>query len=53
MNKFIHRENLALFRRRLADPDLPVAQRKIILKLLTEEEVKVRQPTPPAQDHEP
>ena len=39
MEKFIHRENLALFRKRLAEPcdDL---QRQVLLKLLAEEEAK-------------
>jgi hypothetical protein len=40
MDKFIHRENLALFRRRLADPGLSDAQRKAILILLAEERGK-------------
>jgi hypothetical protein len=39
MDKFIHRENLALFRKRLAEaPD--DATRQILLKLLAEEEAK-------------
>jgi hypothetical protein len=37
MNKFIHRENVALFRRRLDDPGLSDAQREAILRLLSEE----------------
>jgi hypothetical protein len=40
MDKFIHRENLALFRRRLDNPALTDAQRKAILRLLTEEQAK-------------
>jgi hypothetical protein len=40
MDKFIQRENLALFRRRLADPALTDAQRQTILRLLTEERAK-------------
>jgi hypothetical protein len=40
MDKFIHRENLALFGRRLDDPALTDAQRKAILRQLTEEQVK-------------
>ena len=40
MDKFVHRENLALFRRRLADPALTDAQRQTILRLLTEERAK-------------
>jgi hypothetical protein len=39
MEEFIHRENLALFRKRLAEaPD--EATRQIISKLLAEEEAK-------------
>ena len=39
MDKFIHRENLALYRKRLAEgPD--DATREVILKLLAEEEAK-------------
>ena len=39
MDKFIHRENLVLFKRRLAEaPD--DAKRKVLLKLLAEEEAK-------------
>ena len=37
MNKFIDRENLALFRERLDDPGPADAQRKAFLRLLTEE----------------
>jgi hypothetical protein len=40
MDKFIHRENLALFTRRLADPGLTDAQRQTILRLLKEEHAK-------------
>jgi hypothetical protein len=40
MDKFTHRENLALFRRRLDNPALTDAQRKTILRLLTEEQAK-------------
>ena len=39
MEKFIHRENLALLRKRLAETN-DDAQRKVILKLLAEEEAK-------------
>jgi hypothetical protein len=39
MEKFIHRENPALLRKRLAEP-LDEAQRKVILKLLAEETAK-------------
>ncbi len=39
MEKFIRRENLALLRKRLAETN-DEAQRKVILKLLAEEEAK-------------
>jgi hypothetical protein len=40
MDKFIHRENLALFRGRLYDPGPTDAQRKAFLRLLTEEHAR-------------
>ena len=40
MDKFIHRENSALFRGRLDDPGFTDAQRKVILRLLTEEHAR-------------
>jgi hypothetical protein len=43
MDKFIYRQNFSLFSRRLADPSLSDEQRKVILTLLTEEQVKGRQ----------
>ena len=46
MENFIHRENLALLRKRLAEAR-DEATRKIILKLLAEEEAK--DPAPPKQ----
>jgi hypothetical protein len=42
MDKFIHRQNFSLLSRRLADPSLTDEQRKVILTLLTEEQVKAR-----------
>jgi hypothetical protein len=39
MDRFIRRENLALFRKRLAEATTE-EQRKVILKLLAEEEAK-------------
>ena len=39
MEKYIHQENLALLRKRLAETE-DEAQRKIILKLLAQEEAK-------------
>jgi hypothetical protein len=38
MDRFVHDENLALFRKKLADPGLTDAERKIVLKLLADEE---------------
>ena len=39
MEAFIHRENLALFRKRLAEP-CDDARRRLLLKLLAEEEAR-------------
>ena len=39
VEKFIHRENLALFKKRLAEARTD-AEREVILKLLTEEQAK-------------
>lgn len=39
MEKYIHRENLALLRKRLAEAQ-DDASRKVLLKLLAEEEAK-------------
>lgn len=39
MEEYIHRENLALLRKHLAEPHSD-AERKILLKLLTDEETK-------------
>jgi hypothetical protein len=39
MDKFIHRENLALFKKRLAE-SRDDAERKVLLKLLADEEAK-------------
>ena len=39
MERFIHRENMALFRKRLAEP-CDDAQYQILLKLLAEEEAR-------------
>lgn len=39
MEKFIHRENVALFRKRLAEPH-DDAEHKVLLQLLAEEEAK-------------
>lgn len=39
MDKFIHQENLALFKKRLAEPHTD-AEREVLLKLLTDEQAK-------------
>jgi hypothetical protein len=39
MDKFIHQENLALFKKRLAEPHTD-AEREVLKKLLTDEEAK-------------
>lgn len=39
MKEFIHAQNLALFKKRLAEP-CDDAQRKLLLKLLAEEEAR-------------
>jgi hypothetical protein len=43
MEKFIHQENLALFKKRLAEPHTD-AEREILVKLLTDEQAKERPP---------
>ena len=40
MDRYIHRENLTLFRKRLADSKTTEAEREVILKLLAEEEAR-------------
>jgi hypothetical protein len=45
MEKFIHRQNVALFKKRLAEPHTD-AEREMLLKLLTEEQAKEPQPKP-------
>jgi hypothetical protein len=45
MEKFIHRENLALFKKRLADTG-DDSERQVLLKLFAEEEAK-DSPRPP------
>jgi hypothetical protein len=46
MDRYIHRENLALFRKRLADTRTTAAEREVILQLLAEEEARDLPPTP-------
>jgi hypothetical protein len=40
MDEFIHRENLLLFRKHLENRSLSETERKIILRLLAEEQAK-------------
>ncbi|WP_165435189.1 hypothetical protein [Bradyrhizobium sp. Leo121] len=40
MEKFIHNQNLALFRKKLNDPHISEAERDVVLKLLADEEAK-------------
>ena len=39
MEKYIHRENLSLFKKRLAEPHTD-AEREVLMKLLTDEQAK-------------
>jgi len=39
MEKYVHRENLALFKKRLADAH-SASEREVLLKLLADEEAK-------------
>jgi hypothetical protein len=39
MEKYIHQQNLALFKKRLAEPHTP-AEREVLMKLLTDEQAK-------------
>ncbi|OKO83328.1 hypothetical protein [Bradyrhizobium sp. AS23.2] len=43
MERYIHSENIALFKRRLADPKTTDSERKTIQKLLAEEEANEAQ----------
>jgi hypothetical protein len=40
LEEYVHRENLALFKMRLADPQTTEAQRDLLLRLLAKEEAK-------------
>jgi hypothetical protein len=46
MEKYIHRENLSLFKKRLAEPHTD-AEREVLLKLLADEDAK----EPPLKDN--
>ena len=39
MEKFVHQENLALFKKRLAEPHTD-AEREVLMELLTDEQAK-------------
>ncbi len=43
MDRFIHRENIAIFKRRLADPKTTEANRKLLRGLLAKEEALLAQ----------
>jgi hypothetical protein len=43
MEKFIHRENLAVFKKRLAEPHTD-PEREVLLKLMADEEAKEPRP---------
>jgi hypothetical protein len=49
MEWFIHTENLALFKRKLADPQTSEAEREVLRKLLADEEAR-RVPTKPERE---
>lgn len=43
LDRFIHEANLALFKRRLADPSMTEAERRVIQELLAREEARFPQ----------
>jgi hypothetical protein len=45
VEKFIHNRNLALFKKKLSDPEITEAEREVILKLLADEEAKESNPS--------
>lgn len=49
MERFIHNQNLKLFRQKLADPNTGDAERETIRALLAEEEAR-KAPFPPPLD---
>ncbi|BBB96714.1 MULTISPECIES: hypothetical protein [Bradyrhizobium] len=53
MERFIHDENLALFRKKLADPQLTDEERKVVLKLLADEEARQIASQGTAEDRRP
>lgn len=44
MEKYFHRENMALFKKRLAEAHSD-AEREVLLKLLADEEAKAKEPS--------
>jgi hypothetical protein len=53
MERFVHNENLALFRKKLTDPRLTDEERKIVLKLLADEEARQIEPRDAAEGRKP
>ncbi|MDR3465885.1 MAG: hypothetical protein P4M07_08080 [Xanthobacteraceae bacterium] len=49
MKEYIHRENLALFKKRLAEPHTD-AEREVLMKLLTDEHEQARKAAPLEND---
>jgi hypothetical protein len=47
MEWFIHTENLALFKKKLADPHTPEAEREVVRKLLADEQAREVPARPP------
>ncbi len=45
VDKFIHNQNLALFRKKLTDPQISEAEREVVRKLLADEEAKEVRPS--------
>jgi hypothetical protein len=46
MERFVRSQNLALFRKKLSDPQLSDAEREVVKRLLAEEEAKEISPGP-------
>jgi hypothetical protein len=53
MERFIHDENLKLYKQKLADPNTSDAERDTIRKLLAEEETKISSLAIVARDTKP
>lgn len=50
MERFIHDENLKLYKQKLADRNLGDAERETLRKLLAEEEARERSAPSPSED---